>query len=327
MLKQTLTALSLLLPMAATGSDYLERPEYQAMVQELVSGGHYQAEEVHALFRDVTRQQRVLDLMSRAPERRREWFEYRPIFITQTRVNQGVQFWREHERALSRAEQATGVPAEIIVAILGVETSYGRNKGSFRVIDAIATLGFDHPTRYPYFSKELTQFLILARENGLDPAEIRGSYAGAMGYPQFMPSSWRNLAVDFDGDGVIDLINNPIDAIGSIASYFKGNGWKPGQPVVARAQADGDVAEASLSTSLETVSTVAALGQAGLRPLEPLPATLPATAFRLQGDNGPEYWLGLHNFYVITRYNRSILYAMAVNDLAGLLKQQKQSAP
>lgn len=327
MIKRAMMALTLLLPATAWSADYLERPEYQAMVQELVAGGHYQAEEVHALFRTVTRQQRVLDLMSRAPERRREWFEYRPIFITQARVNQGVQFWREHERALTRAEQVTGVPAEMIVAILGVETSYGRNKGSFRVIDAIATLGFDHPTRHPYFSRELTQFLILARENGLDPREIRGSYAGAMGYPQFMPSSWRNLAVDFDGDGVIDLINNPVDAIGSIANYFKGNGWKPGQPVVTRAEVQGDIADDRLSTSLETVSTIGALTQAGLRPQASLPANTPASAFRLQGDNGPEYWLGLHNFYVITRYNRSILYAMAVNDLAELVRQQKQATP
>jgi len=325
MLKHALFALCLAGSSTAMASDYLDRPEFLSMAKELEQAGYYAPGELNTLFKQVERQDRVLELMSRAPERRKEWFEYRPIFITSTRIKQGAQFWRENAEALALAESKTGVPAEIIVSILGVETSYGRNKGSFRVIDALATLGFDHPPRAPFFSKELREFLILSRENGMDPSEIRGSYAGAMGYPQFMPSSWRNLAVDFDGDGRIDLINNPIDAIGSIANYFKGNGWKPGEPVVLAGTASGEISEDSVSTTLNTTTTLAAIQQSGIRSSHNLVPTTPATAFRLQGTNGTEYWIGLHNFYVITRYNRSIMYAMAVNDLASLIKQEKQA--
>ena len=325
MLKHALFALCLASSTTAMASDYLDRPEFLSMAKELEQTGYYAPGELNTLFEHVKRQDRVLELMSRAPERRKEWFEYRPIFITSTRIKQGVQFWRENAEALALAESKTGVPAEIIVSILGVETSYGRNKGSFRVIDALATLGFDHPPRAPFFSKELREFLILSRENGMDPTETRGSYAGAMGYPQFMPSSWRNLAVDFDGDGRIDLINNPIDAIGSIANYFKGNGWKPGESVVLAGTATGEISEDSVSTTLNTTTTLAAIQQSGIVSSHNLLPTTPATAFRLQGTNGIEYWIGLHNFYVITRYNRSIMYAMAVNDLASLIKQEKQA--
>ncbi len=324
MLKHAVIALCLAgTTSAALAADYLERPEFIAMAKELEQTGMYAPGELQTLFKTVKRQDRVLELMSRAPERRKEWFEYRPIFITSARVRQGVQFWRENQPALTLAEAKTGVPAEMIVSILGVETSYGRNKGSFRVIDALATLGFDHPPRAPFFSKELREFLVLSRENGMNPSEIRGSYAGAMGYPQFMPSSWRNLAIDFDGDGRIDLINNPTDAIGSIANYFKGNGWKPGQGVVLPATARTEISDDSVSTTLNTTTTLAAISQTGIQANHNLPADTPATAFRLQGTNGSEYWIGLHNFYVITRYNRSIMYAMAVNDLADLIKQQK----
>jgi membrane-bound lytic murein transglycosylase B len=325
MLKQALFILCLTGSTTVMASDYLERPEFLSMAKELEQAGTYAPGELQTLFKDVKRQDRVLELMSRAPERRKEWFEYRPIFITSARIRQGVQFWRENAEALALAESKTGVPAEMIVSILGVETSYGRNKGSFRVIDALATLGFDHPPRAPFFSKELREFLILSRENDMDPSEIRGSYAGAMGYPQFMPSSWRNLAVDFDGDGRIDLINNPVDAIGSIANYFKGNGWKPSEAVVLAGTATGEISEDSVSTTLNTSTTLAAIQQSGIQNSHNLAPTTAATAFRLQGTNGSEYWIGLHNFYVITRYNRSIMYAMAVNDLANLIKQEKQA--
>jgi len=325
MLKHALIALCLAGSTTAMAADYLDRPEFLSMVKELEQAGTYAPGELQALFKNVKRQDRVLELMSRAPERRKEWFEYRPIFITQQRVRQGVQFWRENAAALALAESKTGVPAEMIVSILGVETSYGRNKGSFRVIDALATLGFDHPPRAPFFSKELREFLILSRENGMNPSEVRGSYAGAMGYPQFMPSSWRNLAVDFDGDGRIDLINNPVDAIGSIANYFKGNGWKPGEAVVLAGTATGNISDDSVANTLNTTTTLAAIAKSGIQSNHNLAPNTPATAFRLQGTNGSEYWIGLHNFYVITRYNRSIMYAMAVNDLANLIKQEKQA--
>ena len=225
--------------------------------------------------------------------------------------------------ALARAEQEYGVPAQVIVSIIGVETFYGRNTGNYRVIDALSTLGFDYPPRAEFFRKELREFLLLAREEQVDPLSLKGSYAGAMGLPQFMPSSFRAYAVDFDGDGHINIWSNPDDAIGSVASYFKRHGWVAGEPVVIRADVTGDRADEGLTQGIEPVKTVGELRALGWSSHDALRDDMPVTAFRLEGENGPEYWMGLKNFYAITRYNRSVMYAMAVHQLSDLLVQAR----
>ena len=326
-----LAALGILSSNAPAG-DFSQYEELTALIDQLEAEKVYAPGELAQLFEQVNRQPKVLESIARPAEKSKEWRDYRPIFMTSSRVSDGLAFWDTYRAEFTRAEKATGVPASMILAILGIETKYGNNKGSYPVIEALATLGFDYPPRAPFFRKELREFLILTKQNGMDPLAIQGSYAGAMGFPQFMPSSWRNLAVDFDGDSRIDLINNPVDAIGSIANYFKGNGWRAGEPVVVRARLSGQLYDAATSTELKTVSTLAMLDSQGLAPRDPLnsAATTPATGIRLQGMNGGEFWIGFNNFYVITRYNRSILYAMAAVQLSQALeaaqKERDQAA-
>ena len=195
------------------------------------------------------------------------------------------------------------------------------------MVDALSTLAFDYPPRAPFFRKELREFLLLAREEQVDPLTLTGSYAGAMGLPQFMPSSFRAYAVDFDGDGRINIWNNPVDAIGSVASYFKRHGWQPGEPVVSAASVEGELVEQGLTVGLDPVKNVAELRSLGWASADPLDEQLPVSAFRLEGAEGAEYWLGLPNFFVITRYNRSVMYAMAVNQLAELMVAARGTQP
>lgn len=307
----------------AVAADYEGSPQVAEFVAEMTRDYGFAGEQLVSLFRDVERKQSILDAISRPAEKVKTWAEYRPIFITDRRINQGVEFWKQHEAALARAEQEYGVPAQVIVAIIGVETSYGSNTGSYRVIDALSTLGFDYPPRAEFFRKELKQFLLLAREQQVDPLTLKGSYAGAMGMPQFMPSSFRAYAVDFDGDGHINIWNDPDDAIGSVASYFKRHGWVTGEAVVSTAQISGEQAEDGLTQGLDPVKTVGELRAMGWSSHEAVRDDVPVTAFRLEGEAGPEYWLGLPNFYVITRYNRSAMYAMAVHQLSDLLVQAR----
>lgn len=313
-------------PVHALG-EFRQYEEVQAIIASLEQEKIYAPGELAALFEQVARDEGVLKAIARPAEGTKEWKEYRPIFLTSERVEKGLAFWREHEETLNRAEATYGVPPEMILAILGVETKYGGNKGRNRVIDALATLGLDYPPRAPFFRKELREFLILSKENGLDPLNTWGSYAGAMGYPQFMPSSWRRLAVDFDGDKKIDLINNPVDAIGSIANYFKANGWKTGEPLAVRARIINQEYDSVISKELKTVSTLGEIAKKGLVPRETASfmATTPASAIRLQGDNGGEFWLGFTNFYVITTYNRSILYAMAAMQLSQEIRAAREA--
>lgn len=299
--------------------DYQQSPDVAEFVSEMTRDYGFASEQLVALFAEVERKQAILDAISRPAEKAKPWKDYRPIFITDKRISKGVEFWKQHEATLARAETEYGVPAEIIVAIIGVETFYGGNTGSWRVMDALSTLAFDYPPRAPFFRKELREFLLLTREEQVEPLSMTGSYAGAMGLPQFMPSSFRAYAVDFDGDGRINIWNNPTDAIGSVASYFKRHHWQPGQPVASAATVKGAQAEQGLTVGLDPVKTVAELRALGWASADPLADDLPVTAFRLEGAEGAEYWLGLPNFFVITRYNRSVMYAMAVNQLAELL--------
>ena len=267
--------------------------------------------------------QSIVDLMSRPAERTREWKDYRPIFMTDARIAQGRRFLDEHRDELQRIEDETGVPKHYIVSIIGVETSYGRITGSHRVLDALYTLGFHYPSlgdearearRGAFFRDELAQSLLLAREEGLDIPVEKGSYAGAMGWGQFMPSSYRAYAKDGDGDGRRDLFHSLPDVFASIANYFVAHGWLPGQPVVARAVADEGAAFAP--PDLEPRYGLAELANKGFRPAQAAGDDLTATLVTLQGADGTEHWLGFRNFYVITRYNRSSMYALAVHQLA-----------
>lgn len=288
-------------------------------IAEMTQEYGFAGEQLTELFDQAQRQQAILDAISRPAERVKPWKEYRPIFLTESRIGQGVDFWRQHEEALTRAEVEFGVPAEFIVAIIGIETFYGRNTGNYRVIDALSTLGFDYPPRQPFFRRQLKEFLLLAREEQTDPLAVKGSYAGAMGLPQFMPSSFRAYAVDFDGDGHIDIWNNPTDAIGSVANYFKQHGWKTGEKIAVQAGGNGERFAEGLTQGLEPVKNAGELKALGWNARETVPDTAAVLAFKLEGAEGDEYWMGLPNFYVITRYNRSVMYAMAVNQLAGKL--------
>ena len=311
-------------PQAAAG-DYDGSPQLAEFVGEMTRDYGFAGEQLMGVFKEVERKQSILDAISRPAERVKPWKDYRPMFITDARVARGVDFWRQHEAALARAEQEYGVPAQVIVSIIGVETFFGRNTGNYRVIDALSTLGFDYPPRADFFRKELREFLLLAREEQVDPLTLKGSYAGAMGLPQFMPSSFRAYAVDFDDDGHINIWNDPDDAIGSVASYFSRHGWVPGEPVVSRAEVTGEQADTGLSAGLDPDKTAGELRALGWSSHDALRDDLPVTAFKLEGAQGPEYWIGQKNFYVITRYNRSVMYAMAVHQLSDLLVQARGS--
>lgn len=310
------------------GQNVLAAADYEGekiaeFVEEMTRDYGFVSEQVVELLGQAERKQVILDAISRPAERVKPWKEYRPIFITDSRIAQGVDFWRQNEDALARAEAEYGVPAQVVVSIIGVETFYGRNTGNHRVIDALSTLGFDYPPRQPFFRQQLKEFLLLTREEQVDPLTLKGSYAGAMGLPQFMPGSFRAYAVDFDGDGRIDIWNNPVDAIGSAANYFKQHGWVAGEPVVARAEVNGDAFEQGLTAGLEPEKSAAQLRALGWQSEAPIADDTSVTAFRLEGADGDEYWVGLPNFYVITRYNRSVMYAMAVHQLSEQLAQAR----
>jgi len=249
------------------------------------------------------------------PAEYKPWHQYRPIFITDARIRAGVAFWNQHAQSLAQAAKSAGVPAEIIVAIIGIETSYGANAGNYLVLEALATLAFHYPPRAPFFRSELVNFLLLARDEGFDPTVLKGSYAGAMGIPQFMPSSFRAYAVDFDQDGRRDIWGNPTDAIGSVANYLQRHGWEANQPIALRAIVPRG-RETPVSRSVDLDRTLADYATLGVTPDGAGPTAAKATLLAYEGQHGNEYWLGLKNFYVITRYNRSPKYALAVFQLA-----------
>lgn len=309
-------------------ADYLAHTEVAAFIDEMVSEEGFSAAELKPIFADASFKQGIVDAMSRPAERVLTWETYQDIFLTERRVREGHEFMQKYHTALERARQKYGVPPEIITAIIGVETMYGSNKGHYRVIDALATLAFDYPPRSTFFRSELKHFLLLAREEHLSPLAPVGSYAGAMGYGQFISSSYREYAVDFDADGLRDIWENPIDAIGSVANYLSRHGWQADATVVLRTPVP-----ATAKTTLAGVYNVDLKPSTDLGALRRLGVVLDGVALaddtrvspmRLEGKQGDEYWLGLQNFYVITRYNHSELYAMAVFQLSerlGLIPQ------
>jgi membrane-bound lytic murein transglycosylase B len=271
---------------------------------------------IHDMLAQAEYKQSIIDAITRPAEAVKPWRDYRTIFMTQARIDGGRAFYLENRDALDRVAAQTGVPAEYIVAIIGVETFYGRNTGSYRVLDALYTLAFDHPKRAPFFAGELAQlFALTAQESQLDLPLLKGSYAGAMGMGQFMPSSYRLWAKDGDRDGRRDLLTHKPDVFASIANYFVVHGWERDAPVVARANFDAQQPE-FVPENLEPVHPLQALAARGYRPMAGEPVAAGATVVNLDGDAGREYWLGYRNYYVITRYNRSPMYALAVHQLA-----------
>lgn len=315
----------LILAFPVMASSYTGHDGVIGFIDEMVEKHRFSREQLLDLFSAAKKKQVILDAISRPAEKTKTWAEYRSIFLTPMRINGGVKFWQQNQSILERAEAEFGVPAEIIVAIIGVETLYGNRKGNFRVIDALSTLAFDYPPRSKFFSGELEEFLLLVREQNQDPLHLKGSYAGAMGYGQFIPSSYRAYAIDYDKDGFTDIWNNPEDAIGSVANYFKRHGWNTGEFVAVRSRVSDQYNEDLVNQSLKPSVTVADLKLNGFEPVNMVPGEATATVMKLQGNWGIEFWIGLHNFYVITRYNHSRLYAMAVWQLSQEIRQAKGS--
>jgi membrane-bound lytic murein transglycosylase B len=282
-------------------------------------------DQVRALLAGAEYKQSIVDAISR-PAEGKPWHEYRKIFLTDRRVSQGIEFWRENRALIAEASEKFGVDEDVIVAIIGVETSYGRNTGGYRTIDALVTLGFYYPQnlssdRSPFFSNELMQYMQLANEESLPADEITGSYAGAMGMGQFMPSSYREYAVDFDGDGSRDLWRSTPDVVGSVANYLSRHGWQNGQPVTRRARASQGAAFDKIKRDLRPSLTVAEWEELGFSSSSELSPELPAAVLKLVEKDRSSYWLTFKNFYVITRYNRSPRYAMAVYQLSQEIKE------
>ncbi|MBS7325005.1 MAG: lytic murein transglycosylase B [Thiopseudomonas sp.] len=306
----------------ALAAGYTQHPLAQELMAEMRDEFGFTDEHLQQVFAEAHKKQAILDAISRPAERVKPWKDYRPIFLTRARIDKGLEFWRANSEALARAEQQYGVPAEFIVAIIGVETLYGGNTGRYRVLDALSTLAFDYPPRAPFFRGQLKQFLLLTREEQLEPTSLTGSYAGAMGLPQFMPGSFRAYAVDFNGDGKINIWTEPADAIGSVANYFIEHGWQPGEKVVVRASLNGSDAQQGLTGGLDPKLNMKELKALGWSAQTPIKNKTRVTAFRFEGEQGSEYWIGLPNFHAITRYNRSEMYAMAVTQLAEALADE-----
>ena len=313
-MKRALACLAASVCVSAFAQGYDERPDVRAFMDEMVARHGFLAEDLRAVFAHVQRVEPVLQSIQ--PAQQPTWAEFRSQFINDKRIAAGLAFWRANRASLARAERDYGVAPQFVVAIIGVETYYGRHPGRWRVIDSLTTLAFDYPARAPFFRRELEQYLLYVRDNGMDVFSVKGSYAGAIGIPQFMPGSTRSYAVDFDGDGKIDLLASAADAIGSVANFLRRHGWRPGEPVQLRATASGDAWRAYADGNPKPTHPVAELINAGLQTeLPPPDASSPAAVIDLEGD----VRLGLQNFFVITRYNRSALYAGAVADLAQAL--------
>ncbi len=300
------------------------RPEVEQFIAQMQRKHQFDEEALRQMFSQLQTHEGVVKAIN-APSTSKPWHEFKTIFVTPTRTSAGVTFWNENAELLKRARDVYGVPEEIVVAIIGVETIYGKRTGSFRVIDALYTLGFDVPRRADYFRAELEQFLLLARDNDLDALEVKGSFAGAMGMPQFMPTSYRSFAVDFDSDQRINLWDNLADVIGSVANYLHHFGWAAGQPIVLPARVSGTQHSEILELGVKPHMPLSQMLIKGIESTVPLAEDLPAGLFALEGEHDAEHWLALNNFYVITRYNRSKNYAMAVVQLAEAIARERES--
>lgn len=330
-LRQRLASLAagvlLLGPSAPAIASYADREDTRAFIADLAERHAFDPAELDRALSQARHDPTVIRLIT-PPTRKgvRSWQNYRARFLDNTRIDGGMAFWRQYADELERAAHEFGVPAEIIVAIIGVETIYGRNTGNFETLSALATLAFDYPPRAELFRRELEALFLLAREQGRDPASYSGSFAGALGYPQFLPSSVRAYAVDFDRNNQIDFDNDPVDAIGSVANYLRAHGWQADAPVAERARLAPETDNATLiAAGIEPRLDPELLNQNGVTTFDGRPAAALATLVDLETPGAEtEYWLGYRNFYVITRYNRSSFYAMSVFELAEALRLRKR---
>jgi membrane-bound lytic murein transglycosylase B len=291
------------------------RPDVDAFIDGMVKEHDYDRATLEQILDQAEKKQSILDSIAKPAERTLTWADYRPIFMTNERVQAGAEFWRENREALSIISDDTGVPEKIIVGIIGVETYYGRITGGHRVLDALSTLAFFYPPRSKFFRSELEHFLLLVREEDMQATDAFGSYAGAMGRPQFMPSSYRAYAVDSTGDGKRDIWNNWTDVAGSIANYFVAHRWIAGEEVTSQATLSSRYQGTPPDNQLSADETVNSLSESGVMFSTGMPKSSEAQLLTLDGSDGTEHWIGFHNFFVITRYNRSVMYALAVHQL------------
>ncbi|MBE0469566.1 MAG: lytic murein transglycosylase B [Methyloprofundus sp.] len=302
-----------------------EQVAVQQFISKMVDQHQFESDALVKLFQSVEIKANIIEAMTK-PAEGTPWHQYRKIFMRDSRIQGGVKFWQRNQTSLELTAQRYGVPEEIIVAIIGVETFYGEHVGGHRVIDALATLAFNYSKRSKFFLSELEQFLLLCREEQINPLEPVGSYAGAMGMPQFMPSSYRHYAADFEGDMQRDIWHNPADAIASVANYFAKHKWQTGQDIAFVVQANGDKYKQALTPGLSPDITVKQLHNLGVQVPKQVSEQALVKLLNFEQEQGDDLWVGLDNFYVITRYNHSPLYAMAVFQLSVAIKQQYKRA-
>jgi membrane-bound lytic murein transglycosylase B len=293
----------------------IDRPEVKSFIDSMVEKHSYDRTKLESVLTQAETRESILEAIARPAERTLQWHEYRDIFITSERIAAGKAFWKEHDVELRRISAETGVAIEILIGIIGVETYYGRITGNYRVLDALSTLAFDYPPRAKFFLSELEHFMLLVREEGMQATDATGSYAGAMGRPQFMPSSYRAYAVDSTDDGKRDIWENWSDVIGSVANYFVRHGWRENAQVVSAASLGAQWSGETPENTLKPVETVTSLSHQGVMFSTDLGGDREGQLLTLVGEDGEEYWVGFHNFFVITRYNRSVMYALAVHQL------------
>lgn len=304
----------------------VNRPEVRSFIDAMVKDFDYDRSFVEDAIAEAETQQKIIDAISRPAERSLNWTEYRAIFLTDERIEAGARFWEDNRQDIDRISMETGVSPEILVGIIGVETYFGRITGNYRVLDALTTLAFDYPPRAKFFTRELQEFLLLVREEQIDAAQPTGSYAGAMGRPQFMPSSFRAYAVDSSDDGRRDIWENWQDVLGSVANYFLRHGWQANDEVAAKAVLGSRWQGEPPKNTLKPTNTVASLSQQGVEFATGMPGEHTAQLVTLDTDAGNEYWVGMHNFFVITRYNRSVMYALAVHQLGQAIAAEVEGA-
>jgi membrane-bound lytic murein transglycosylase B len=305
------------------GAQNVDEAARKAFIDKMVDTHGFERAEITKLIDAAVIDQTILDAMSRPAERVVPWFEYRNIFMTEARIAAGVKFWGEHAATLEPVAERYGVAPEMIVAIVGIETFFGTRMGRYRVLDALATLAFAYPPRSTFFTSELEAFLLLTREEQVDPTSALGSYAGAMGAGQFIPSSYRAYAVDGDADGKRDLWTDWDDVFGSVANYFAKHGWRTGEPVMESALRPASFTGPEPRNALDLDGTVGSLTELGYVFTTTLPSEAPAAAYSFEAQGGgSEYWVGYHNFYVVTRYNRSTKYALAAHQLAEAIRSR-----
>ena len=305
----------ILLSMNSAYAVDLDRPDVNAFITSMVEQHDYDRETLRDILGEAEKKDSIIEQISKPAEKTLTWAEYRRIFMTKERINAGVKFWDENRETLEDIETRSGVPVEILVGIIGVETYFGRITGGHRVLDALATLAFDYPPRSKFFRSELEHFLLLVREENMNATDAVGSYAGAMGRPQFMPSSYRAYAVDSTGDGKRDIWNDWKDVAGSIANYFNAHGWRSGEEVTSLATIGSGWSGPFPKNVLKPQQTVESLSEMGVMFSTALPGDSASQLLTLEGADGDEHWVGFHNFFVITRYNHSVMYALAVHQL------------